>query len=155
MPVKIKFVWFLRDCSANDVAIFLLILSIIAASAAAFAAEEIDTLPEAGVPMLSPDVLFETTLRNPQGMPASSETVEIEGQPFHRALRVRTGKPSQEWWAIQLLLPTVASVHRGDTLLATFYIRGVETNDETGEAYLRAFLQTCLLYTSPSPRDRS
>lgn len=142
MLVKIKFAWCLRDCSSNAVARFLLILSIIAAPTAAFAAEQIDKLPEAGAPTLSPNVLFETKLRNPQGMPASSETVEIKGQPFHRALRVRTGKPSEEWWAIQLLLPTVAPVRKDDTLLATFYIRGVETNDETGEAYLRIFLQT-------------
>lgn len=142
MLVKIKFAWCLRDCSSNAVAIFLLVLSIIAAPAEAFAADKIDALPEAGVPMLSPNVLFETTLRNPQGLPASSEAVQIQGQPFHRALRVRTGKPSEEWWAIQLLLPTTAPVRRGDTLLAAFYIRGVETNDETGEAYLRVFLQT-------------
>jgi GH35 family endo-1,4-beta-xylanase len=107
-----------------------------------FGTERLNELPETGVPMLSHNALFEVTLRNPQSLPASSEIVEIEGQPFERALRVRTGKPTEEWWAIQLLLPTVAPVYGGDTLLTTFYIRGVETNDETGEAYFRIFLQT-------------
>lgn len=142
MQVRIKFPWYVITCSSSDGAIFLLILSIFAVPAVAFAVEQIDKLPQAGVPMLSPNVLFETALRNPQNLPASCETVEVQGQTFQRALRVRTGKPSQEWWAIQLLLPTVAPVRGGDTLLATFYIRGVETNDETGEAYLRIFLQT-------------
>jgi GH35 family endo-1,4-beta-xylanase len=114
----------------------------ITAPITSFGTEEIEGLAEAGIQMLSPNALFEVTLRNPQALPASSETVKIEGQPFERALRVRTGKPTEEWWAIQLLLPTVAPVRGGDTLLATFYIRGVETNDETGEAYLRIFLQT-------------
>jgi GH35 family endo-1,4-beta-xylanase len=107
----------------------------------AFAAEEGGNLPEGGVSVLSADALFEATFRNPDALPVEGEVVNVADQPFGRALRVRTERPTERWWAIQLLLPTVAPVRKGDALLTTFYIRGIETEDETGEAYLRTFFQ--------------
>lgn len=104
-------------------------------------AENVRT-PEGGVPLLGENALFEGTFRKTQDVPVLTEVVAVEGPPFSKALRVRTGKPTGEWWAIQLLLPTAAPVDTGDVLLASFWLRGAETMDETGEAYVRVLFQS-------------
>jgi GH35 family endo-1,4-beta-xylanase len=56
------------------------------------------------------------------------------GQPFAQAWRVRTERVPEYPYQVQLSARTSAPVQRDDTLLASFYVRTVETAAETGAA---------------------
>jgi endo-1,4-beta-xylanase len=63
------------------------------------------------------------------------EIIPVTGQPFEQALRLRAKiKPSTRY-SLQLSAPNAAPVQQGDVLLASFYVRAVETQAETGEAF--------------------
>jgi len=124
------------------IGLFALLLSAVAPSAWSAVSQKEVSPPAGGVPLLGKDALFEGTLRKTQDLPVFTEIVDVEGELFSKALRVRTGKPTEEWWAIQLLLPTAAPVNAGDVLWASFWLRGAETMDETGEAYVRVLFQS-------------
>ncbi|MBN2352278.1 MAG: endo-1,4-beta-xylanase [Spirochaetales bacterium] len=70
------------------------------------------------------------------GKDAAVETVAVVGQPFTRALRVRTRAKPKNDWDLQAQAKTAIAVKRDDTALAIIWARAVATSDEMGEATL-------------------
>ena len=64
---------------------------------------------------------------------ARSEVVDVEGQPFGKAIRVHVLKPVQPVWQVQFVTPdTQVPIKKGDVLLVVFYARCLESKAETG-----------------------
>jgi hypothetical protein len=57
--------------------------------------------------------------------------VDVQGQPFDKALSVEIKEAGQSPWEVQTASPTTERVEKGDALLATFYVR-VEKEQESG-----------------------
>ncbi len=87
-----------------------------------------------GVSLLPADALgaFAVTGAKDQ---VEMQAVSVSGQPFTRALRLRTKTKPESEYSYQLAATPTAPVKKGDVLLATFSVRGVEGGQaETGEA---------------------
>jgi GH35 family endo-1,4-beta-xylanase len=56
---------------------------------------------------------------------SNRQVVDVEGQPFSRALRLRTPAAAANPWNIQARCTATQPATLGDTLLATFYVRSV------------------------------
>jgi GH35 family endo-1,4-beta-xylanase len=92
-------------------------------------------LPPGGASLLPNDALSAFTIAG-QGERVEMTRVPVAGQPFGDALRLRTrpGAPFPNIYAAQIQATPSAGVKKGDVLLATFYVRGVEGGQpETGE----------------------
>jgi endo-1,4-beta-xylanase len=64
----------------------------------------------------------------------ASRVVEVNGQPFTRALRAEIKESSQNPWDVQLVATSRNAVQSGDVLLATFWFRTEYVPVESGEA---------------------
>ena len=73
-------------------------------------------------PLLASDALERVKLAG-----APTEIIDVAGQSFSRALRVRVPQTSGETNQVQVTLNTIAPVKKGDVLLATFAARGAAT----------------------------
>lgn len=94
-----------------------------------------------GVPLIEEGALFDATeIRNPWQYPIEVRRVTT-AKHFKHALQVTTGELTGEWWAVQASMTTTRPVAEGDVLLATFYIRGVATENASGKAYVRTLFQ--------------
>jgi endo-1,4-beta-xylanase len=60
--------------------------------------------------------------------------VDVQGQPFPRALRAEVKAKSDNPWDVQLGLRVPQAVHAGDVILATLFVRAEATRQESGEA---------------------
>jgi len=58
-------------------------------------------------------------------------SIEVQGQPFARAVEVAIRESAQSPWEVQLTAPTQVALAKDDVLLATFYVR-VEQEQEAG-----------------------
>jgi O-glycosyl hydrolase len=81
-------------------------------------------IPDGGTPVIAADALLETPVGGLENTQATTDVIPVAGQPFQRALRVTIRKDSPETNATQLTAPISAPVEKGDTLLASFYLRG-------------------------------
>lgn len=70
---------------------------------------------------------------------ASQTMVGASGANFDKALRLQVTERPQRDYALRLNASSVAPVEAGDVVVATFFVRGVDTKDESGEA-LTAFV---------------
>src|SRR4051794_16157604 len=86
-----------------------------------------------GEPVLSNPIESLKLLGGNNGQ-ATSQSVSVQGQPFPKALRVRTAKRPAFAYNIQLSAPTSAAIAKGDVLLLTFWCRAVETPADDGQA---------------------
>ena len=89
-------------------------------------------LPAGGISVLAQGALFTTPVGGLEQTDATSEVIDISGQGFTRALRVKVRKASTETNATQLTIPISAKVTVGDTLLATFWVRGQAASSGPG-----------------------
>lgn len=71
---------------------------------------------------------------------AEISVVPVEGQVFKSALSARTLKKPERDYEIQVATTNAAPVAKGDVIVAEFYLRTLEAEDETGEG------QTALLF---------
>src|SRR4051794_21145857 len=68
------------------------------------------------------------------GAPSSDLTVvNVDGQPFTRAMHVKTRNTSANPWDIRIRCFNTSPVKQGDTVLATFWLRA--TAGPGGNAY--------------------
>jgi hypothetical protein len=81
-------------------------------------------MQEQGTPVLAPDALFTTTVGGLERTEAVREEINVTGQPFNKALRVKLGKAGKDSNETQLLAMTRTPVTQGDSLMASFYLRG-------------------------------
>ncbi len=86
------------------------------------------------VSLLPADSLTAFRLGGRNAADARLERVAVEGQPFSQALRVRTLQRPENTYNIQLSARIIAPVEKDDVLLASFFVRAVDSTDETGEA---------------------
>ena len=75
-----------------------------------------------GQPLLAIDALDK-----PSWVNAPTEVIDVTGQSFARALRVRVPQTSGDTNRVQVTINTLAPVKKGDVLLATFAARGAAT----------------------------
>lgn len=66
--------------------------------------------------------------------------VTVEGMPFARAVQLRTAAKAVNPWDISIVYQPEPKVKRGDTLLATFWMRAVDGGMD-GRAYTRFVVQ--------------
>lgn len=63
-----------------------------------------------------------------------TSTVDVTGQPFHKAIRAQVKEKSQNIWDVQLATTIKDEVQQGDVLLASFWFRTEYVPVESGEA---------------------
>lgn len=113
---------------------FLLIPAVLTAALPAHAQNSATIpLPSGGTPLLPADALGAFSIGGATDS-AQVERVAVTGQPFTEALRVRTTKKTPLVYGVQLSAPPSAPVKAGDIVLATFYLRSIAGQAETGEA---------------------
>lgn len=61
-----------------------------------------------------------------------AKPVAVDGQPFPRAVQAKIKDTPASEWAVQLQAKTAAPVEKGDAMLATFYARVVEEQEQGG-----------------------
>jgi hypothetical protein len=84
----------------------------------------------AGEPVLGSDPLSALTLNGSDAAGAVLATVDVAGQPFAKAYRVRTTKRPSSPYAAQLTAPTACAVEKLDVLHLTFWLRCVEAAEQ-------------------------
>jgi endo-1,4-beta-xylanase len=57
-----------------------------------------------------------------------AQLVAVQNLPFTQALQLQTLSKPQNPWDAQIIIPTVAPVHKGDVLLGIFYARSLDAN---------------------------
>lgn len=70
---------------------------------------------------------------------AQSTLVAVQGQSFTQAVRFQIPKKPDRDYGVRFNAKSIADVKKGDVLVATFLMRGVNTKDESGDA-LSAFV---------------
>jgi GH35 family endo-1,4-beta-xylanase len=83
--------------------------------------------------MISGDATAKLTF-NGNATQGSSSVVAVTGQPFQKALRLMANVRSVNIWDLQATANCDGPLKQGDVLLATFYIRAIQGQAETGEA---------------------
>jgi len=125
-------------------AVFALTAVSIALPLAAGAADK--PLPAGGESLLPDDVVAklrmtgntaEATLGKMSVVPVKPHA----GQPFSQAVRLRTLKRPRQDYALQVGALGTGDVKRGDVCLLRFWLRAVETTDESGEGKVRIYYQ--------------
>ncbi|MDH7570860.1 MAG: endo-1,4-beta-xylanase [Armatimonadota bacterium] len=91
-------------------------------------------LPPGGTSLLPADLQAAFRLGGSPNV-ATLQTVEVQGQPFRQAFRVRTVQRPEQVYHVSLRATTAAPVNRGDVILLSCAMRAVETSTEAGEAH--------------------
>jgi endo-1,4-beta-xylanase len=100
------------------------------------------TAPISGpVSLINLDVTTQS-LAGAESPSAELAVVPITGMPFDHAISVHTQSRPKNPWDIQFKTKTVAAISAGDALLVTFYMRTIDTQDESGEARIALAMQT-------------
>lgn len=88
-------------------------------------------VPPGGTDVVKPGI---ETLEKMGGDYGQVERVAVEGMPFTQALRVTTSTQADGAWMFQVGAWAGIGVERGDVLLASFWVRSIRGQPETGEA---------------------
>ena len=97
-------------------------------------------LPPGGHTMLSEPGLAGLHFSAPPEV-ASSQTVAVEGMPFDEALRITVRARPRDAWGVQLTAETNSPIRRGDVLLVSYFLKGVASEDESGQVAVTAHVQ--------------
>jgi len=72
----------------------------------------------------------------------TSEVVEVTGQPFSKAIRVKVLQRTNPPWLVQIVTPvSITPIRKGDTLFAVCHVRCTESTAESGGGSLAGYLQ--------------
>lgn len=97
----------------------------------AFAEEK--KLPE-GKSVLKPGGIKAPELHTgPDGKFGEFSIVDVKDQPFKQAIRARVKERPADPWIVQLNTLSAESVKQGDVILASFYVRTIESKNEGGK----------------------
>ncbi len=77
-----------------------------------------------GTTILATDVHLNTPVAGLERTNSTASVVDVVGQSFSKALRIRVKDASNETNITQLTLPNVTTVEQGDTLLASVWLKG-------------------------------
>jgi endo-1,4-beta-xylanase len=61
------------------------------------------------------------------------KVISVQTQPFTEAIELHTLSKPQNTWEAQIVIPTVAPVHKGDALLGIFYARSLSEHEARTE----------------------
>lgn len=84
------------------------------------------SIPTGGQEMLPADALANPDIANTSDL--KLETVAVAGQTFASALSLQTLKQPANAWDLQLSLAITAPIHKGDVLLASLWMRALQTD---------------------------
>jgi GH35 family endo-1,4-beta-xylanase len=101
----------------------------VAAWAAAGSADELRLPPGGREMVVNPDETVPRFSARDETI-ATSETVEVQGMPFRRALRVTVHKRPDVQWHVVAHAETRGAIRKGDVLLLSFHLRGLASADE-------------------------
>jgi len=96
-------------------------------------------IPSGGTDMLPPDPI--PALRLSGTNRAHASTVEVDGMPFTRALRVVTEIVPENPWGFQILANTAGEIRTGDVILISMFARGAAERSDNGTARAVAYIQ--------------
>lgn len=105
-------------------------------------------LPD-NVPLIEPDpALFR--MQGSAAGDAEVRTIDVQGQPFSKALRVEVKQRPKAEYEMQLAAPVAGPLRKGDVVLLTAWARTIESRDETAEGRLGLVLEQ-----SKDPYDKA
>jgi len=113
----------------------LLICTCVAAALLAY------EIPDGGRDLVAGEFPDVATLGNSGDPDAAAEVVAVEGRDFARALRVTTTRKPEHPWGVVVHVPTAGAVERGDVVLLSFWMRTLESGDESGDGVAVAFFE--------------
>jgi len=76
-----------------------------------------------------------------EGAIASRSTVTVTGQSFTSAARIDVARPTGNFWNSAVTQTTNRALANGDVVLLHFFMRAIETTDETGTVTLQAYFE--------------
>ena len=122
----------------SDISQFAALLSCLAA--VAYAAEQ-QVIPEGGRSMFAEDGISGFRVGARDKSIGKGERIEVEGMPFKHAMRVVTLVRPKITYAIQLRGVANGGITKGDVCLLAFWMRGPQSEDESGDGVARAHVQ--------------
>jgi GH35 family endo-1,4-beta-xylanase len=90
-------------------------------------------LPAGGTAIIEIANISRFTLAGDARQDAQVRVVPVQGQTFNQAWNIKTMRTPGSPWLIQLVCDVAMPIKKGDVMLATFWLRGLET--DTGEAF--------------------
>ena len=103
--------------------------------------EESKALPGSPVVVIDGSTLAEFS-RPTEGKMGASEVVDVTGQPFSKAIRVKVLQRTNPTYLVQVITPASKTpIRKGDTLFVVCSVRCVESSIETGGGSLTGNLQ--------------
>lgn len=96
-------------------------------------------IPAGGTPLSNGDFMHNS--RKPSADVAHSQIIEVEHALFSQALRVAVLQEQGTAWSVEVGNPTTLAVAQDDIALVHFWARGIESTDESGEAFVTLYAQ--------------
>lgn len=109
------------------------------------------TIPTGGVPLVSGDVATTGSFYSNNvaaGPIATRSIVSVTGRSFATAARVATVRPADEFYRSAITGNSTRAVANGDIVLLRFFLRAIETTDESGQATAQVYVE------GPAPEYR-
>ena len=75
------------------------------------------------------------------GGDAAATPIDVDGEPFSRALRIAVAAAAEHPWSVHLRIRTGRAIARGDVLLLVFWARAQQGQRETGEGWISALFE--------------
>ena len=100
-----------------------------------------DSIPHGGVDLLASDSLAAMRFSAGEDSNASAKTVDVSSMPFKRAMRVTTTLRPDKTWGVNIHIDIKDTIRRGDVVLLSFFMRGLRSEDESGDAVTGWYVQ--------------
>lgn len=94
-------------------------------------------------PVIAADAPFTTQVGGLSNTNSTTEIEPVPGEPFSRELKVTIGEASAQTNATQLTMPISVPVQKGDSMLASFYVRGQAAGGK-GPAEMMLLFEKCV-----------
>jgi hypothetical protein len=108
------------------------------ASLVAGAADAVKKLPE-GKAVLKPAPEGHNLHTGPDGKFAEYKTVDVTGQPFKQAIQAKVKQRPSDPWHAQVNSLIAVPVKKGDVVLASFYVRTLDSKNEGGKGQFSVY----------------
>ena len=95
-----------------------------------------------GIPRKLIDGLLVEQFGRPNTPDGTSEIVDVEGQPFSKAIRVTVAKPVQPAWTVQIVTTkSLVPIKKGDTVFLVYSTRCLKSSAESGGGHIAGYMQ--------------
>jgi endo-1,4-beta-xylanase len=72
---------------------------------------------------------------------ATRTVVPVSGQSFTQAARIEVLRPTGDFWSAAVSASSNRAVAQGDVVLIRFFLRAIQTTDETGNVFLHVYAE--------------